>query len=127
VSWAQRRRVLAADLRSGSASDKPAAPGILLRALKTLPAGHGPVCARADSGFYSLEFLVTCRRKGVSFSVSMPRTTMTWEAGRHTGPRSWRPALQMRGRDRRGRLPAQCWKHETLRLIIRRPGSARPS
>jgi hypothetical protein len=121
VTWAQRRRVLAADLRSGSASDKPAAPAILLRALKTLPAGHGSVHARADSGFYSLGFMETCRRKGVSFSVSMPRTTTTWEARRHTGPHSWRPALQMRDAEiAEVDYRPSGWKHETLRLIIRR-------
>jgi hypothetical protein len=97
VSSAQRRRVLAADLKSGSASDKPAAPRILLRALQTLPVGHGPVNARADSGFYSLELMETCRRHQVTVSISVPRSTAMWEARRHTGPHSWRPALQIRG------------------------------
>ena len=51
VTWDERRRILAADLLKGSASEKPGAAGLLRRALRTLPQGHGPVSLRVDSGF----------------------------------------------------------------------------
>jgi hypothetical protein len=54
VTWDERRRILVADLLKGSASDKPEAPGLLRRALQALPADHGPVSLRADSGFYTI-------------------------------------------------------------------------
>ena len=41
---------LAAELLKGSASEKPGAAGLLRRALQALPAGHGPVSLRVDSG-----------------------------------------------------------------------------
>jgi hypothetical protein len=83
--------------------------------------GHGPVNARADSGFYSLELMETCRRHEISFSISVPRSTAMWEARRHTGPHSWRPALQMRGAEiAEVSYRPSGWKHEPLRLIIRR-------
>jgi hypothetical protein len=50
-TWAERRRVVAAQLRSGSASDKPISPAEVQRALRTLHQGHGEVRLRADSGF----------------------------------------------------------------------------
>lgn len=121
ATWAQRRRVLAAQLKPGSASDKPAAPGILLRALKTLPEGHGPVNVRGDAGFYSLELMQTCRRHGVSFSLSVPRCQSMWKARRHTGPYSWQPALGIKGAAvAEVSYTPQGWRHEPLRLLIRR-------
>ena len=49
-TWAEQRRVLAAALRPGSASDKPIFP-LVLRALRALPGGHGEVRLRAGSNF----------------------------------------------------------------------------
>ncbi|MGH7698580.1 MAG: IS1380 family transposase [Candidatus Dormibacteria bacterium] len=120
ATWAQRRRLLAADLRRGAASDKPAAAGILTRALQTLPPGHGPVSLRADSGFYCGELIETARRKEVSFSISVPRNAAMWEARRHTGPNSWHPALGMEAEIAEVPYRPGFWKQEPLRLIIRR-------
>ncbi len=120
ASWAQRRRVLAADLRAGAASDKPAAAGILVHALQALPEGHGPVNLRADSGFYCGELMETARRRGASFSISVPRSSAMWEARRHTGPHSWRPALGMQAEIAEVAYTPGGWKHEPLRLLIRR-------
>jgi len=74
VTWDERRRVLAADLLKGSASEKPGAVRLLRRALRTLPQGHGPVSLRVDSGFYTVELLEACRRNQVEFCVSVART-----------------------------------------------------
>ena len=71
-TWAEQRRVVAAQLRSGSASDKPIFPAVVQRALRTLPQGHGEVRLRADSGFHSVPFLNWCRRHGLGFCVAVP-------------------------------------------------------
>ncbi|HUY09486.1 MAG TPA: transposase, partial [Candidatus Dormibacteraeota bacterium] len=72
-TWAERRQVVAAQLRSGSASDKSSSFAVVQRALRTLPKDHGEVRLRADSGFYSVPFLKWClatrrcgRRDGTS-------------------------------------------------------------
>ena len=43
-----------------------------------------------------------------------------WEARRHTGPNSWRPALGMKAEIAEVPYRPGFWKHEPLRLIIRR-------
>ena len=78
VTWDERRRVLAADLLKGSASEKPGAAGLLRRALQALLQGHGPVSLRVDSGFYTVELLEACRRQRVEFCVSVARTEAMW-------------------------------------------------
>ena len=54
ATWAERRRVLAAELRSGNLTEHPTAVKVLRRALTALPAAHGRVRARMDSGFASV-------------------------------------------------------------------------
>jgi hypothetical protein len=122
VTWDERRRILVADLLKGSASEKPGAAGLLRRALRALPADHGPVSLRVDSGFFTLELLETCRRYQVEFCVSVARTETMWSRlYSKVGARSWRPALDMENAE-----VAECaytptgWKHEPLRLLIRR-------
>jgi hypothetical protein len=122
VTWDERRRILVADLLKGSASEKPGAASLFLRALRALPQDHGPVSLRVDSGFFTVELLETCRRHRVEFCVSVARTETMWsQLYSKVGARSWRPALDMEGAE-----VAECaytptgWKHEPLRLIIRR-------
>ena len=120
-TWAERRRVLAAGLRSGSASDKPIAPRLMLRALRTLPKGHGEVRLRADSGFYSAGFLNWCRGHRVRFCVVVPRYQVMWELRRHLSPSGWRPCREMAGAEvAELRFTPTGWQHEPLRLLVRR-------
>jgi hypothetical protein len=120
-TWAERRRVVAAQLRSGSASDKPISPAVVQRALRTLPKDHGEVRLRADSGFYSVPFLSWCRRHRLRFCVVVPRYQTMWEARRHISPMSWRPAQEMAGAEvaERPFVPTG-WEDEPLRLLVRR-------
>jgi hypothetical protein len=115
-TWAERRRVVAAQLRSGSASDKPISPAVVQRALRTLPQGHGEVRLRADSGFYSVPFLKWCRRHRLGFCVVVPPYQTMWEARRHISPMSWRPAQEMAERP----VVPTGWEGEPLRLLVRR-------
>ncbi len=120
-TWAERRRVLAAGLRPGSASDKPIAPALLRRALRTLPAGHGEVRLRADSGFFSAGLLTWCRRHRVRFCVVVPHYQIMWELRRHISPTGWRAAKEMAGADvAELRFTPTGWPDEPLRLLVRR-------
>lgn len=70
--------LLTGDLLKGSASEKPGAAGLLRRALRALPQGHGPVSLRVDSGFFTVELLEACRRQRIEFCVSVARTEAMW-------------------------------------------------
>ena len=120
-TWAERRRVVAAQLRSGSASDKPISPAVVQRALRTLPKGHGEVRLRADSGFYSVTFLAWCRKHRLKFCVVVPRYRTIWEARRHIAPNSWRTAKEMAGAEV-AEMPfvPTGWEGKPLRLLVRR-------
>jgi len=73
--WAERGRVLSAKLLSGADSTRTDdALALVRRSLALLPAGHGPVAARFDAGFYRIELLRMLRRRGVSFSISVLRS-----------------------------------------------------
>ena len=61
---------------------------LVLRALRTLPARHGEVRLRADSGFYSVGFLNWCRQHHLRFCVVVPHYQIMWELRRHISPRS---------------------------------------
>ena len=50
ATWAERRRILAAELRSGNLTEHPTAIKVLRRALKALPQEHGQVRARTGNG-----------------------------------------------------------------------------
>lgn len=121
VCWAERRRILTAMLTEASASAKRPAPSLLLKALHLLPDQHGPVRLRADSEFYSLDLLRTCRRHRVRFAVSVPRFQAMWDARLRLTNDRWRPALEMRDAEvaEISYRPKE-WEHEALRLIVRR-------
>lgn len=74
ATWAERRRVLAAELRSGNLTEHPTAIKVLRRALKALPDEHGRVRARMDSGFESAAIFKELRRQEVGFTCSLRRT-----------------------------------------------------
>jgi hypothetical protein len=122
VTWDERRRILAADLLKGSASEKPGAAALLRRALQALPQGHGPVSLRVDSGFYTVELLEACRRQRVEFCVSVARTEAMWtRLYAKLNVKSWRPALDMEGAEvAEFAYTPGGWKHEPLRAIVRR-------
>jgi hypothetical protein len=125
-SRAERGRTLASELLSGSASTKGDEPRRLLaRVLSDLPEGHGEVSARFDSGFYRIDLLSDCRKRGVRFSVSVPRTSAMWKALERVGEADWQPAEQLRDAEVAETTYApEGWEREPLRLIIRRVAHA---
>jgi Transposase DDE domain group 1 len=121
VTWAERHRILAAELFPGSASAKPSATRLLAQALAALPAGHGPVSARADSEYFCLDILEYCRSNRVRFAISVPRNSAMWRASFGIKPEAWQPARDMHGAEVAvTTYKPDGWKHEPLRLVIRR-------
>jgi hypothetical protein len=121
VTWAERQRILAAELLSGNASAKPTAAGLLRRGLRALPANHGEVRLRGDSDYFFCDLLHACRRQKVRFAVSVPRSRAMWRVQEAIDASAWRPARDMPGAEvaETSYTPSD-WKHEPLRLLIRR-------
>jgi hypothetical protein len=121
VTWAERQRIVAAELLSGSASAKPSAAALVRRSLRTLPPNHGQVQLRGDSDYYFSDLLHACRRQKVRFAVSVPRSRAMWRVQETVDASAWRPARDMPGAEvaETTYTPGD-WKHESLRLLIRR-------
>ena len=121
--WAQRGRALTGELVAGN-REKLSARGaatICRRALRLLPAGHGPVSFRIDSAYYALDLLAALRAKQARFTVSVPRTSAMWSALERIPDDAWRPATDMPGGEvAETTYTPEGWKHEPLRLIVRR-------
>jgi hypothetical protein len=121
--WAQRGRALTGELVAGNRERLPAraAAAICRRALRLLPAGRGPVTFRIDSAYYAVELLRALRRAAARFSVSVPRTTAMWKALERIADDAWQPATAMDGAEvAETTYTPEGWKHEPLRLIVRR-------
>lgn len=120
--WAERGRVLATELLSGSASTRTdAALALVRRSLALLPAGHGHVGARFDAGFYRTELLRMLRRRGVAFSISVPRSSAMWRALQAIGEDDWAPAIDFDEAEvAEVEYSPEGWEHEPLRLVVRR-------
>jgi len=122
VSWAERGRPLAWDLLSGAQVPKGRpATAVLRRALRLLPAGHGPVWVRMDSAFYALDTLGLIHRAGARFSLSVPRLPAFWRALEGIPAGAWRPCRDMDGAEcAEVAYTPQEWEHGPLRLVVRR-------
>lgn len=123
VTWAERGRALTSELEPGNRARITAAESarMIARAEKLLPAGHGQVTARVDSGFYSAELMTGLRAQSVRFSMSAPRTSSMWRALAEIPEPDWADAIEMRGAQvAEAPFTPQGWKHERLRLIVRR-------
>ncbi len=95
------------------------------RALRLLPAGHGPVCFRIDSALDAVAFLDALRRHGARVTVSCPRSTAMWQALARIPNHAWQPAIDLPGAE--VAETSWCphgWAHEPLRLLVRRVRSS---
>jgi hypothetical protein len=121
--WSQRGRALCAELVGGNQerlSGKECAR-IASRAIGLLPAGHGPVDFRIDSAYYAVELLQRLRGERARFSVSVPRSSAMWTALDRIEESDWQDALDMDGAQvAETTYRPGGWRHEPLRLIVRR-------
>ena len=91
------------------------------RAERLLPAGHGRVMVRGDSGFYAVELMMSLRKREMHFTLSATRTSLMWSKLAEIAEDAWQDAIEMRGAQI-AEVPftPDGWKHEPLRLIVRR-------
>lgn len=123
VTWAQRGRALTSELVGGNRARIGAAEsaGMIARAAALLPDGHGQVTVRGDSGFYSAELMMRLRKQRVRFTLSAPRNITMWRALSEIPEQAWADATEMRGAQvAETAFTPDGWKHEPLRLIVRR-------
>ena len=123
VTWAQRGRAMTSELKGGNQAriKAPESDRMIARAERLLPAEHGRITVRGDSGFYSLELMTRLRKRGMRFTFSATRTSLMWAKLAEIGEDAWEDAIEMRGAQV-AELPftPDGWKHEPLRLIVRR-------
>jgi len=121
--WAERGRALAAELVGGNREKLSGqeCARIATRALSLLLEGRGPAIVRIDSAYYSAELLERLRVEGARFTVSVPRSEAIWKALSEIPGEAWREAIDMEGAQvAETTYRPHGWKHEPLRLIVRR-------
>jgi hypothetical protein len=121
--WAQTGRALTGELVGGNREKLSGTEcaRIATRALRLLPAGHGPATFRVDSAYYQLELLERLRQQSSRFTVSVPRSQAMWKALSEIPEDAWQEAIEMPGAQvAETTYRPQGWKHEPLRLIVRR-------
>jgi hypothetical protein len=123
VTWAQRGRALTSQLKGGNQARIKASESLTMiaRAERLLPAGHGEITVRGDSGFYSVELMLGLRKRKVRFTLSAARTSRMWAKLSEIPEDAWQEAICMRG-GQVAELPftPEGWTHEPLRLVVRR-------
>lgn len=121
--WAQRGRALTSELVGGNREKLTGleCARIARRALSLLPEGHAPATFRIDSAYYQIELLRQLRAERSRFTVSVPRNQAMWRALAEIPEDAWSDALQMPGAQvAETSYRPDGWKHEPLRLIVRR-------
>jgi hypothetical protein len=121
--WTERGRALTAELVGGNQERLSGGEcaRIASRAIGLLPDGHGPVTMRIDSAYYMVELLERLRQENTRFTVSVPRSTAMWKALAQIPENAWIDALDMPGAQvAETTYRPGGWKHEPLRLIVRR-------
>jgi DDE family transposase len=123
VTWAQRGRAMTSELKGGNQARIKAAESdrMLGRAARLLPAEHGQITVRGDSGFYSVELMMSLRKRRMRFTFSATRTSLMWAKLHEIPEHAWTDAIDMKGAQV-AELPftPEGWKHEPPRLIVRR-------
>jgi hypothetical protein len=120
ATWAETGVTLAAQLGSGTDDPRPEAPGLLRRALTSLPRGVRRVALRADAGYFAVDLAVAAHREGVGFAIGAKRITPLWAALAGVTETDWAEAIDMPGAQVAvaGYCPA--WWPASTRLLIRR-------
>jgi hypothetical protein len=121
--WAERGRALTSELVGGNRERLSGVEcaRIASRATGLLPDAHGPVTMRIDSAYYAIELLDRLRKEKTRFTVSVPRNQAMWTALGRIEETAWTDALDMSGAQvAETTYRPGGWRHEPLRLIVRR-------
>jgi hypothetical protein len=111
---------LAADLLAGDVDPRPGAPGLLRRALASLPRGVRRVALRADAGYFAVDLALAAHREGVSFAIGAKRIAPLWRTLAGIAESDWVQASDMPGAQVAIADYRPAWWPSNTRLLIRR-------
>lgn len=120
ASWAELQVTLAADLMAGDEDPRPAAPGLLRRALRALPPEVGEVKMRVDSGYFAVDVAVAAHREGVKFAIGAKRIAPLWQTLAGLSESDWTEAIDMPGAQVAVAHYRPAWWPPKTWLLIRR-------
>ena len=93
--WAEGGSTLAAHSMRADGDPRPAAAGLLDRAIAALPPGVGKVQCRWDSGYFAGDLARHCLTRNVDFAIGVKRNTAVGRACRIPPKNGWHPAIGM--------------------------------
>ena len=98
ASWAEAEIVLAADLGDGTDDPRATAPGLLRRALASLPErarASGRVAMRADAGYFAGQLARAAHDEKISFAIGAKRIAPLWRLLAGIAEDAWHDATGM--------------------------------
>ena len=111
---------LAAELLAANSDPRPGAPGLLRRALASLPHGVRRVALRADAGYFAVDLAVAAHREGIGFAIGAKRLAPLWTALAGLQETGWAEAIDMPGAQVAVTHYCPAWWPASTRLLIRR-------
>src|SRR5262249_2181770 len=98
ATWAETEVVLAADLGGGTDAPRATAPGLLLRALASLPPrvrASGRVAMRADAGYFAGQLARAAHDANIGFAIGAKRIAPLWRLLAGLADDDWHDAIEM--------------------------------
>ncbi len=80
ATWAEAGVVLAGDLRSGADASRPAAPGLIARAVANLTANLARPRGRCDAGYFDAKVAHDALAAGADFAIAAKRNRDAWRS-----------------------------------------------
>jgi hypothetical protein len=97
ATWAEAGVILAGDLGSGADDPRPAAAGLIARAVTNLPAGLGRPRVRADAGYFDAKVAAGALAAGADYAIAAKRNRAAWRAVAALDEDAWEDCVGMRG------------------------------
>jgi Transposase DDE domain group 1 len=123
AAWAEAEIVLAADLGDGTDDPRATAPGLLRRALASLPERArqpGRVAMRADAGYFAGQLARAAHDAHIAFAIGAKRIAPLWRLLAGIAEDAWHDAIDMDGAQVAVAEYCPDWWPANTRLLIRR-------
>ena len=123
AAWAETEIVLAADLGDGTDDPRATAPGLLRRALASLPErarASGRVAMRADAGYFAGQLARAAHDEHIAFAIGAKRIAPLWRLLAGIAEDAWHDAIDMDGAQIAVAEYCPDWWPADTRLLIRR-------
>ena len=123
ATWAETETVLAADLGGGTDDPRATAPGLLRRALASLPERarrSGRVAMRADAGYFAGQLARAAHGAQIGFAIGAKRIAPLWRLLAGIAEDDWHEAIEMDNAQVAVAEYCPDWWPADTRLLIRR-------